>query len=124
MTWKEEIFRAFLLAVGSLQIITNLSYLLKNEGIELARRQHQELPSDTSNTKMKIKVICMFLVGVMFFAVSLISYIFHDFYEEAIFTSLIIFSIYALVEALYYKYWKTTGFAIVTLILLLIYNVF
>lgn len=124
MTWKEEIFRAFLLAFGSLQIITNLSYLLKNEGIELARRQHQELPSDTSNTKMKIKVICMFLVGVMFFAVSLISYILHDFYEEAIFTSLIIFSIYALMEALYYKYWKTTGFAIVTLILLLIYNVF
>ncbi|QLY81772.1 hypothetical protein [Clostridium intestinale] len=124
MTWKEEIFRAFLLAFGSLQIITNLSYLLKNEGIELARRQHQELPSDASNTKMKIKVICMFLVGVMFFAVSFISYIFHDFYEEAIFTSLIIFSIYALVEALYYKYWKTTGFAIVTLILLLIYNVF
>ncbi|ERK30211.1 hypothetical protein [Clostridium intestinale] len=124
MTWKEEIFRAFLLAFGSLQIITNLSYLLKNEGIELARRQHQELPSDTSNTKMKIKVICMFLVGVMFFAVSLISYLLHDFYEEAIFTSLIIFSIYALVEALYYKYWKTTGFAIVTLILLLIYNVF
>lgn len=124
MTWREEIFRAFLLAFGSLQIITNLSYLLKNEGIELARRQHQELPSDTSNTKMKIKVICMFLVGVMFFAVSLISYILHDFYEEAIFTSLIIFSIYALVEALYYKYWKTTGFAIVTLIVLLIYNVF
>lgn len=124
MTWKEEIFRAFLLAFGSLQIITNLSYLVKNEGIELARRQHQELPSDTSNTKMKIKVICMFLVGVMFFAVSLISYILHDFYEEAIFTSLIIFSIYALVEALYYKYWKTTGFAIVTLIVLLIYNVF
>lgn len=124
MTWKEEIFRAFLLAFGSLQIITNLSYLLKNEGIELARRQHQELPSDASNTKMKTKVICMFLVGVMFFAVSFISYILHDFYEKAIFTSLIIFSIYALVEALYYKYWKTTGFAIVTLILLLIYNVF
>lgn len=124
MTWKEEIFRAFLLAFGSLQIITNLRYLTKNDGVELARRQHQELPSDTSRTKMKIKVICMFLVGIMFFTVSLISYIFHSFYDTAIFISLVIFSIYALLEALYYKYWKTTGFAIVTLVLLIIYNIF
>lgn len=40
ITWKQEIFRAFLLAFGTGQIIANVTYLIKKNGIDLARRQH------------------------------------------------------------------------------------
>lgn len=123
LTWKEEIFRAFLLAFGTGQIIANASYLLKKNGINLARRQHQELPNYASDKMMKIKVTCMFLAGVMFFMVSSISYIFHSYFSLAILGSLILFSIYAISEAIYYKYWKTTGFAMVSVILLGVYAI-
>lgn len=124
MTWKQEIFRALLLAFGTGQIIANVTYLVKKNGIDLARKQHQELPEDVSDKKMKIKVICMLIAGVMFFIVASISYIRHSYFNTIIFGSLIIFSIYAVVEALYYKYWKTFGFAIVSLILLGAYMIF
>lgn len=124
MTWKQEIFRALLLAFGTGQIIANVTYLIKKNGIDLARKQHQELPEDVSDKKMKIKVICMLIVGVMFFIVASISYILHSYFNDVIFDSLIIFSIYAVVEALYYKYWKTFGLAIVSLFLLGAYMLF
>lgn len=124
MTWKQEIFRAFLLAFGTGQIIANVIYLIRKNGLDLARRQHQELPSNASDMMMKIKVICMLIAGIMFFIVSSISYISHSYYNVIMLVSLILFSIYAIGEALYYKYWKTVRFAIVTLILLSIYILF
>lgn len=124
MSWKQEIFRALLLAFGAGQVIANLKYLIKKDGISLARNQHQELPSNVSDKKMRTKVICMLLVGVMFSTVSLSSYISRSYSNTIILGSLIIFSIYGIVEASYYKYWKTTGFAIVSLILLGSYIIF
>lgn len=124
MTWKQEIFRALLLAFGTGQIIANVTYLIKKNGIDLARNQHQELPEGVSDKRMKIKVICMLIAGIMFFIVASISYILHSYFNTIIFGSLIIFSIYAVAEALCYKYWKTFGFAIVSLILLGTYMAF
>lgn len=118
MSWKQEIFRALLLAFGTGEIIANLNYLIKKNGIDLAKRQHQELPANVSDKQMKIKVICMLSAGIMFFIESLISYITRSYSDVIIFGSLIAFAIYACIEALYYKYWKTAGFAIVSMILL------
>lgn len=124
MTWKQEIFRALLLAFGSGEIIANITYIIKRDGISSARKQHQELPDNVSDNNMKIKVICMLLAGVIFFIVSLSSYISHSYHNNIILGSLVLFSLYAACEALYYKYWKTSGFAIVSIILLVCYIVF
>jgi len=39
MTWGQEILRALLLTFGATEIITNLSYLTRKNGLELARKQ-------------------------------------------------------------------------------------
>ena len=44
MTWGQEIFRALLLTFGVTEIITNMSYLTRKNGLDLARKQHGELP--------------------------------------------------------------------------------
>lgn len=121
MTWKQEIFRALLLAFGTMEIILNLKFLLKEKGIKLARKWHQEIPHNLPDKNMKIKVICMLSAGVMFCVVSLISFIMHTYFDWMILGSLIIFSVYAIVEALYYRYLNTFGFALVTIALIVIY---
>ena len=121
MTWKQEIFRALLLAFGVGQIITNVQYLIKKNGISLTRKQHQELPHNVTNKEMRIKATCMLLVGIMFFVVALISYVTGSYFDLVMLSSLIIFSIYGIGEAVYYKYWKTIGFATTTIVLLGIY---
>ncbi len=121
MTWKQEIFRALFLAFGAGEIITNIQYLVKKNGISLARKQHQELPHNSTDKEMIIKVICMLLVGVMFFVVALISYVTHRYFDLIMLSSLIIFSMYGIGEAVYYRYWKTVGFALSTIVLLGIY---
>lgn len=118
MTWGQEILRALLLTLGVTEIITNLLYLTKENGLELARKQHGELPGNLPNKKIKIKVICMLISGIALFASSFICYILHTYLHNLIMMTLILFSLYGIVEALYYRYWKTTGFALVTIILL------
>ncbi|MFL0250719.1 hypothetical protein ACJDT4_09830 [Clostridium neuense] len=121
MTWKQEIFRTFLLAFGTMEIILNFKFLLKENGIKLARKWHQEIPHNLPDKNMRAKVICMLLSGIMFFTVSSISFIMHKYFDWMILGSLIIFSAYAIVEALYYRYLNTFGFASVTIALIIIY---
>ena len=121
MTWKQEIFRALLLAFGAGQIITNVQYLIKKNGISLARKQQQELPHNVTDKEMRIKVLCMLFVGIMFFVAPLISYVTRRYFDLVMLSSLIIFSMYGIGEAVYYRYWKTVGFASTTIVLLGIY---
>ena len=117
MTWGQEILRALLLAVGFTEITTNLLYLTRINGLELARKQHGELPKSITDKNIKIKVICMLTFGIVFFASSLLCFILHKYLYNIILVPLILFSIYGIIEALYYRYWKTTGFACVTILL-------
>lgn len=117
MTWGQEILRALFLTIGSTEIITNLIYLTRKKGIELARKQHRELPDNISNKKIKIKVISMLLSGIALFSSSLLCYILHKYLHNIILITSILFSLYGIIEALYYRYWKTTGFAFVTILL-------
>jgi hypothetical protein len=119
MTWGQEIFRSFLLVLGSLQIITNLINLTKKNGINLARKQHQEIPKNLSDKKMRIKLVCMLLTVIAFFVVSLSTYLSHNYFKKGIIITTIIFSIYGISEALYYRYRNTFGFAALTIIILI-----
>lgn len=119
MTWGQEILRALLLTFGVTEIITNLSYLIKGNGLDFARKQHGELPPNTSNKKIKLKVICMLFFGIIFFITSLTSYILHKYIPIMILIPSILFSIYGIIEALYYRYWKTFGFAFVTILIMI-----
>ncbi|SEW30728.1 hypothetical protein [[Clostridium] fimetarium] len=119
MTWGEEIFRALLLTFGMTEIITNISYLTKVNGLDLARKQHGELPPHVALAKIKLKVVFMLLFGIIFFVASLSTYILHKYIAIVIFVPAILFCFYGVIEALYYRYWKTFGFAFVTILLLI-----
>jgi hypothetical protein len=119
MTLGQEILRAFLLTFGMTEIITNITYLTKENGLNLARKQHGELPQNISYKKIRLKVICMLSFGIVFFAVSLSTYILYKYFQNIILIISILFSIYGIIEALYYRYWKTFGFAFVTILLVI-----
>ncbi len=119
MSWGQEILRAFFLAFGMMHILTNGSYLLREGGLETARKQHGELPKNLDNRKIKIKVMAMLITGILFFGSALISYLFHDYMRNLFVISASLFAVYAIIEALYYKYWKTYGFAFVSVVLLI-----
>ena len=119
MTWGQEIFRALLLTFGMTEIITNISYLARKNGLELARKQHGELPPKLPSEKIKLKVIFMLLFGILFFVAALSSFILHKYIAVVISVPAILFCFYGVTEALYYRYWKTFGFAFVTILLLI-----
>lgn len=121
MNWANELYRAFFVAIGSMEILTNLSFLLKANGTKLAKKQHQEVPPDVSPKQIRLKILIMLSFGILFFSIGLYSYISRSFLFPIYSLSLGLFSLYAILEAFYYKYWKTTGFAVVsTLIFLLL----
>jgi hypothetical protein len=118
MSWGQEIFRAFLLIFGVVEIITNTTYLVKKNGLKLARKQHGELPPAIGDEYLKTKVICMLISGIIVFGVASLSYLLQHYDKNVITGVLVLFSLYGITEALYYRYWKTTGFACVTLLML------
>lgn len=120
MPMIQEVLRAFLLSLGVFEIITNTVFLLKKNGITLARKQHQELPCDLPDKRIRVKVILMLLFGIAFSVVSVASYILHGYLNHTILIILFLFSVYGFTEAIFYKYWKTYGFACVTLVMLLL----
>lgn len=123
MSWKIEIYRAFFVAFGAMEFLTNINYLLSPIGISNARKQHKEIPVTVSNEKMHVKIILMFIMGIMFLVTGLLSYILRSPLELLSIISLAILAIYACIEALYYRYRNTFGFAFVAIIVLIIYLV-
>lgn len=121
MGWKIEIYRAFFVAFGAMELLSNLSYLLSVNGIQKSRKQHKELPQTVNDKNLKIKIVFMLLFGVAFLSAGLSSYILHQPMNVLNTSVLIIFAIYACMEALFYKYIRTTGFAVISIIFLLIY---
>ncbi|MDR1976088.1 MAG: hypothetical protein LBQ18_03785 [Campylobacteraceae bacterium] len=110
MTLKQEIFRAIFVILGLVEISTNLFYLLGKEALSKAKFQHQEMPKNITMSQLKIKVIFMLVFGVLFFMVGIFSYIAGLYNDTLFFSVLLLFTIYALCEALYYKYWRIFGF--------------
>lgn len=118
MSWKLEIYRAIFVAFGAFETIMNVSFLLKKDGLTFAAKQHGEIPKWANKNQLRIKVIFMLLFGVLFLGVGLYSYILHSIKQNSFITVLTIFSMYAVGEGIYYRYWKTFGFSIVSILLL------
>lgn len=120
MSWKNEIIRGMFVAFGAMQTIQNLTYLLKENGLESARKQHRELPDNITEKQIRAKVICMCLFGILFLATGLFSYFTRSYYELSFILVLVAYVLYALIEAVYYRFWKTFGALILSVILLLV----
>lgn len=121
MEWKLELYRAFFVAFGAMEILTNARYLIKKDGVNAARKQHQELPKNVTDLQMKRKVICMFLFGGLFLVNGLVSYYARGVNELAYMVALSLLGLYALMESMYYKYWKTFGFLALTVVVAILF---
>lgn len=121
MTWKYEIYRGFFVAFGAMQIIANLNYIMKENGMESARKQHCELPVSVSNKQMRAKTMCMLVIGVIFFITGAFSFFTRSFNNIAFAVVLGIYIFYAFIEAIYYRFWRTIMACILAIILFIIY---
>jgi hypothetical protein len=121
MLWKLEIYRAFFVAFGMFEIISNLTFLTVKNGINMASKQHQEIPKEVTKKQLKTKVMFMLIFGFIFFLTGIISYILHHVNKTYFLMDLFLFATYALGEAIYYKCWKTFGFSTVAILLLLVF---
>ena len=113
------IFKIIIVVFGLIEIMTNGYYLFGKDKIIKAKLQHRELPEEITVFQLKVKVILMFLSGSLFFITGIASFFKEK--EHLLFLSLIFFNLYALSEALYYRYWKIFGFFIVSIFMTLIY---
>ena len=113
------IFKIIIVIFGLIEIMTNGYYLFGKNKIMKAKLQHRELPEGITIFQLKLKVILMFLSGLLFFITGIASFFKEK--EYLLFLSLIFFNLYALSEVLYYKYWKIFGFFIVSIFMTLIY---
>ena len=113
------IFKIIIVVFGLIEIMTNGYYLFGKNKIMKAKLQHRELPEGITIFQLKLKVILMFLSGLLFFITGIVSFFKEK--EHLLFLSLIFFNLYALCEALYYIYWKVFGFFIVSVFMTLIY---
>jgi hypothetical protein len=113
MTWIHEIFRAFFVALGAMELFSNILHFVKEDGMNSARKQHQELPKTASQKQIKTKTIIMLIFGIIFLITGLYSYVINEIPSFLYSCVLFVFSVYAVIEAFYYAYWKTVGFAVI-----------
>jgi hypothetical protein len=112
-----DIYRFIFFILGLFCFLSNGIYLLKKEGLTLARKQHQELPYGLPERNFKVKVTAMFLFGILFLATGVVSLISTNIYAAIAPIIFGIFATYGVAEALYYRYWKTFGFMFVCILL-------
>jgi len=120
MGWKAELVKAFFVAFGAFQTFANLSYLVRKNGVIYARKQHREMPDDASDRQMKVKMAGMFMFGLLMLVTGLVSYLIRSYYEMGFVIVMGLFAVYVFAEAVYYKYWRTTGAFILVLSLFMI----
>jgi hypothetical protein len=109
------------LLLGLFEIVSNLFHLLRGgkEKIGLsAKRQHQELPLDLDYQHFFVKAWIMFIFGLLFTASGLLAYTTAK--NEFLYPPLVLFAIYGLAQAFYYRHtYKVWTSAIVYLLPLL-----
>ncbi|WP_167954821.1 hypothetical protein [Anaerosporobacter faecicola] len=120
MTWTEEILRCFFVAFGAFEFFINLYYLTTQQGLAKARKQHGELPPTATPHNIRMKVICMMCSGFVFLIAGCTSFYLHTYCGSFLFLSALGFALYAWIEACYYRYWKTFGFATVATVFVLL----
>lgn len=121
MSWKFEIYRALFVALGMFEVITNASFLCSKNGLKFASKQHSEIPKDATLKQLKMKVTIMLTFGLLFLIGGVSSYVLKSVNEVCYLLILSLFTLYALVETIYYRYWKTFGFFIISILFLIFF---
>lgn len=106
------IFVLILLIFGDIEVITNLFHLTrgaKNKIAQSAKKQHGELPKNLSDGHYIIKAGIMLSFGLIFIVIGFI-----PFSYTMIRNTLVLFSVYGIIQAIVYRgYWATLSSAIV-----------
>lgn len=124
MNIAQHIFRIFFLIFGIFYIGSNSFYLIKKNGLKFARKLYLELPDDIPLYNIGIKVISMLTFGILFFIITVVSFFTESFYYYYYIVILIMFFIYSLIEAFFYRYWKTFLFSVTVMTVLLLFVIF
>lgn len=125
MMLAHKIFIGFFLAYGFAQAILNGMHLFGKNGLKNARKQHGEIPKTASENEIKAKALGMFISGVSFLIIGLLALVNDSFLYQLMLIMLIANTVYILIEAIYYNYWKTycaCGVAGLVLALFLIFT--
>ena len=85
------IFKIIIVVFGLIEIMTNGYYLFGKNKIIKAKLQHRELPEGITIFQLKLKVILMFLSGLLFFITGIASFFKEK--EYLLFLALIFFNL-------------------------------
>lgn len=102
------IFIGLFLIFGFIETLANIFYLSNQNGIALARKQHCELPLSVSDGRMKTKMITMLFIGLLFLGTGFYALLVPASASLPMLAVLLIFTVYMLAEAAYYK--QSIGF--------------
>lgn len=117
MPGKLEIFRIIFLLFGGFETLTNAFYVMNinGAGLKFAAKQHFEVPLLISSRQLTLKVAMMFICGLLLLGAGISNY------PGLGWGALSFLSIYQLMEAIYYRFWRAWLMAGIYLLLLIIY---
>ncbi len=111
MGWTEYILRAFFVAFGAAEIISNLHHLLKKDASKIAssaKKQHQEMPLDLNDYHFVVKAILMLIFGCIFLVSGLLMCINRSFYHNLSMTIMIMLGLYGVIQGtIYRRCWRS-----------------
>jgi len=129
MSWTESIVRAFFVAFGISEVISNTHHLLQgdvNKIANSARKQHGEIPIELADKHFVYKASIMLIFGVAFLVAGLMMYMNKSFSHGSAITVMSSFGFYGVVQGIIYrKSWKSilaAGVYNLPLIIYLIYS--
>lgn len=110
MSAVENGFVYYFIVFGILEVISNLYHLTrrtKEKISESAKKQHGEIPADLEATHYVVKAIFMLAFGAMFLLCGLILLINNNASSSLFYIPLLSFSIYSVIQAVFYrKFWR------------------
>ena len=99
-------FLFFVLALGLFEIASNLYHLSKGTIIKIGasgKKQHQEISVQLNEIHFFVKVLIMFFFGILLSASAGICLITKEAGFTFLFTSILLFGLYGLFQAVYYR---------------------
>ncbi|MDH6364333.1 hypothetical protein M2139_001362 [Enterococcus sp. PF1-24] len=106
MTTIHEGFLIFFMIFGASQIIYGLIYLLKKNGLTLAKKHYQFLLPNATDKQIKNKIYTILLTGIAFFILAIQAYFSQQFPVVLATLVLVLFVLSAAVDAFRYKRWQ------------------
>lgn len=98
-----QIFTVLFIVFGLVETLANLYYLANSKGVKLARKQHREMPATVSDRRMRVKMLTMLGIGALFLGAGAYACVAPIVAVPVMLGVLVIFTVYMLVEAVYYR---------------------